>query len=387
MNWVDLLIVVFLVSAVLRGIGAGWLQLFLSSAGFILGLFIGSQLSRWLASYFLNPVTKLGVVLFVELGLAVLLFSLGEIAAHHLKFHAHRLRLGKLNEIGGGLLEVIIGLAIVWLLASALANVRSYDIGKSVRESYIIRQLDATLPRPPDFFAQLEKIISPNGFPNVFLGLEPQHTTVSPKNSVNNKAIIQDEPSVVKVQGAGCGGLVFGSGFVAAPGLVVTNAHVVAGISRPQIVDQFKTYPATPVWFDPNLDIAVLRVKNLADPPLKMSGAILPDADAAAVLGFPGGGELVADDAAIIDHVRAIGRNIYNKGEITRDIYEVQSSVEEGDSGGPLLAPDGTVAGVTFAKSVSQDNVGYALLANQVIPVVQQSQQRFSAVGTGSCAQ
>jgi len=113
----------------------------------------------------------------------------------------------------------------------------------------------------------------------------------------------------------------------------------------------------------------------------------LPDADAAAVLGFPGGGQLSADDAAIIDHVQAIGRNIYNEGTVERDIYEVQADVEQGDSGGPLLAPDGTVAGVTFAKSVSQNDVGYALLINQVQPIVSQAQRQNTAVSTGSCAQ
>jgi S1-C subfamily serine protease len=387
MNWVDLLILIILVSAVARGVKAGWLQLFLSSAGFIIGLLAGSWAARFLAQQFSSPLVKLIVILSLEFGLAFLLFGLGEMLAHRLKAHAVRLKLGKANEIAGGVLEVIVTLAVVWLAASALGNVRSYAIGRDVRHSFIIRKLETHLPQPPDILAQLEKIISPNGFPNVFLGLEPQHTTVSPKNSVNNQAVLADEKSVLKVQGAGCGGLVFGTGFVAAPNLVVTNAHVVAGIKHPQVVDQSKTYQATPIWFDPNLDIAILRVKNLPDMPLALGGQVLPDADAAAVLGFPGGGQLVADDAAIIDHVRAVGRNIYNQGTLERDIYEIQANVQEGDSGGPLLAPDGTVAGVTFAKSVSQDNIGYSLLISQVKPIISQSQSRTASVTTGSCTQ
>jgi S1-C subfamily serine protease len=383
---VDILIIIMIFSAVARGIQSGWLQLFLSSLGFIIGLVAGSWAAKYLAEQFSSPTVKLMVVIGLEFGLALFLFGVGEIAAHRLKPHAIRLKLGKLNEIAGGVLEVIFTLAIVWLVASALTNVRSYDIGQAVRGSYIINKLDSALPQPPDIFARLEKIISPNGFPNVFLGLEPRHTTVSPKNSVNNKAVLAAEKSVVKVQGAGCGGLVFGSGFVAAPNLVVTNAHVIAGIKKPQVVDQFKTYSASAVWFDQNLDIAVLKVDNLPDPALTLKGDILPDADAAAILGFPGGGDLVASDAAIIDHVRAVGRNIYNHGIVQRDIYEVQANIKQGDSGGPLLAPDGTVAGVTFAKSVSQNGVGYALLANQVIPIVQQASHN-GPVSTGSCAQ
>jgi S1-C subfamily serine protease len=387
MSWVDLLIIILLLSAVARGLQSGWLQLFLSSLGFILGLLGGSWAAKYLAEQFSSPTVKLTVVLILEFGLALLLFGVGEILAHRLKPHAIRLRLGKLNEVAGGVLEVIFTLAIVWLVASALINVRSYDIGHDIRHSYIIKKLDGMLPQPPDIFAQLEKIISPNGFPNVFLGLEPQHTTVSPKNSVDNQAILEAEKSVVKVQGAGCGGLVFGSGFVAEPGLVVTNAHVVAGIKATQVVDSFKTYQASVVWFDPNLDIAILRVKNLPDKPLAISGDILPDADAAAVLGFPGGGQLVVNDAAVIDHVRAVGRNIYNHDVVRRDIYEVQAKVEQGDSGGPLLSPEGVVAGVTFAKSVSQNGIGYALLAAQIQPLIQKAGQKTTAVSTGSCAQ
>jgi S1-C subfamily serine protease len=387
MNWVDLVVILLLASAIARGLQTGWLQLFLSSIGFILGLLGGSWAAKHLAEQFSSPTVKLTVVLTLEFGLALLLFGVGEIAALRLKPHALRLRLGKLNEIAGGILEVIFTLAIIWLVASALVNIRSYDIGHDVRHSYIIRKLNAALPQPPDIFAQLEKIISPNGFPNVFLGLEPQHTSVSPKNSVNNQAVLADENSVVKVQGAGCGGLVFGSGFVVAPNLVMTNAHVVAGIKRPQVVDHLKTYQSTAVWFDPNLDIAVLRVKNLPDVPLTVSEDVLPDADAVAVLGFPGGGALVAENAAVIDHVRAIGRNIYNHGVIQRDIYEVQANIQQGDSGGPLIAPDGTVAGVTFAKSVTQDNVGYALLASQIKPIIQQASQKTQAVSTASCTQ
>lgn len=387
MSWVDILIVVLLLSAIARGAQTGWLQLFLSSLGFLAGLLGGSWAAKYLAAQFSSPLTKLVIVLILEFGLALLLFGFGELLAHWLKPHAVRLRLGKLNEIGGGILEVIFTLVVVWLVASALVNVRSYHVGHDIRHSFIIRKLDAALPQPPDIFAQLEKIISPNGFPNVFLGLEPQHTSISPKNSVNNQAVLKDENSVVKVQGAGCGGLVFGSGFVAAPNIVVTNAHVVAGIKDPQVVDQYKTYKATAVWFDPNLDIAILRVNDLPDAPLTMSGAVLPDADAAAVLGFPGGGDLTAEKAAIIDHVRAVGRNIYNQKVVQRDIYEVQADIEQGDSGGPLIAPDGTVAGVTFAKSVSQSGVGYALLVNQVQPIVQKAAQKTTAVSTGSCAQ
>jgi S1-C subfamily serine protease len=346
MNWVDLVIIVLLISAVIRGLQAGLVELSLSFGGLVLGLFIGSRLARLAAVHFSSPTYKLLVVLVIELGLAGGLWAAGLMLSRRFKPPAARRHLTKLNALAGGVLEVLFSLAIIWIAVSGLSNVGSYTIGSSVRHSFIIKKLDSILPAPPDALAQLEKIVSPNGFPNVFLGFEPQHTTISPKNKVNNQAVLADEQSVVKVQGVGCGEVVYGSGFVVGKGLVVTNAHVVAGLKRPQVVDGKKTYVSVPVWFDPNLDIAILKVTGLPDAPLVLSTNTLPNASAAATLGFPGGGSLVAQDGVIIDHVTAVGRNIYNRGVVSRDVYEIQASVQPGDSGGPLVAPDGTVAGV-----------------------------------------
>ena len=386
MNLVDLIIVILLAAAVVRGLRAGLLQQLLSFAGLVAGLLLGAQVAGWLAPQTSNPFSKLLIVLIAEIGLATLFATLGEIAGLSLSRVAGRLHLRGLNQALGAGLAVVFTLVIVWLGASVLTNVQSYNIGGQVKQSLIVRELDAILPAPPEVFASLEKIISPNGFPNAFLGLEPQHTTVSPNNSVNNQAVLADEASVVKIQGEGCGGTVFGSGFVADPGFVVTNAHVLAGIGSPEVVDGSGTYQATPVAFDPDLDVAVLRVRGLGDPPLTLTGGTLPDNDAVAVLGFPGGGPLVADNGVIIDHVTAEGRNIYNRGLIVRNIYEAQAAVEPGNSGGPLVAPDGSVAGIVFARSVSQSNVGYAIMIDEAKQLIQQAVQSDTPVGTGGCA-
>ncbi|HUP26614.1 MAG TPA: MarP family serine protease [Candidatus Limnocylindrales bacterium] len=387
MNTIDIIIIAGLVLAIARGHRIGMLRLVFSSTGFIVGLLAGSWVAKQVALNFNSPLAKLVTIVLIELGMASAFAALAEIASLKLHKHAVRLHLGKANQLLGAGFETILTLGLVWLGTSALSNVHSYNLGQSVRRSFIVRRLDALLPQPPDILARLEKIVSPNGFPNVFLGLEPQHTTISPNNSVDNQAILAAQKSVVKIQGAGCGGIVNGSGFVADKDLVITNAHVVAGIASPQVVDQFKTYRAVPVVFDANLDIAILRINNLPDPALALTDRTLPDKNAAAVLGFPGGGPLVTNNAVIIDHIRAAGRNIYNQGVVVRNVYEVQSDIEPGNSGGPLLSPDGSVAGVIFAKSLSQDNVGYALLIDQVKGLLKQAQQQNTRVGTGICAQ
>jgi S1-C subfamily serine protease len=274
----------------------------------------------------------------------------------------------------------------VWLVASGLSNVQSYNIGRSIHESALIGALDNALPTPPDFIAQLEKVISPNGFPKVFVGNEPEHTTVTANPAVDNAVVARAEKSVVRVEGKGCGGIIEGSGFVADKGIVVTNAHVIAGVQRPMVVDSSGIYPATPIWFDPNKDIAILRVGNLNDPALPLSADRLRRESSTVVLGFPGGGSLVAKKGVVIDQVRAVGRNIYNRGLVARDIYELQADVEPGNSGGPVIEADGAVAAVVFAKGVSQQDIGYALTIDEVKPILNQARSNQAPVGVGSCA-
>lgn len=362
------------------------MQLVLSYAGFIGGLLLGARLAGWILPSIQSSITKLVIVLVVELGMAMLLASTGEIAGRYLNTLAGRFHLRNLNQILGAGLAVAFTLVMVWLVASALTNVRSNEIGRQINQSRIVRELNARLPTPPDVMSQLENIISPNGFPNVFLGLEPQHPTVTASNSLDGAAIEQAAASVVKIQGEGCGGMVFGSGTVVDDGIVVTNAHVVAGVASPEVVGADGAYAAIPIWFDPDLDIAILAAEGLADAPLALAGEVLQDNNAAAVIGYPGGGHLTIEDGVIIDHVTASGRNIYNRGLVFRNIYEVQAEVLPGNSGGPLIAADGTVAGVIFGSSVSQSNVGYALMIDDVRPLIQQAVDSYTPVSTAGCA-
>jgi S1-C subfamily serine protease len=384
-SWIDLAIILILVAAVGRGLRFGFLQLALSFGGFALGIVLGS----WIATHFIgqgsDPSTKILLILGIELFVAFTLSFAGEVLGVYLSHHAHKIHAGKVNQALGAAFEIVAVLLIFWLMASAFSNTRNYGLGPAIRQSVILRTLDRALPPPPDILARLERIISPNGFPNVFIGLEPQHTTISPKNKVSNQLILDDEKSVVKIQGTGCGGIVDGSGFVVTKGVILTNAHVVAGIKSPQVIDSIRTYKATPVWFDANLDLALLKVDNLPDPPLTISSQDLSTGDAAVVMGFPGGGPLVADQGVVIDQITARGRNIYNRGIVLRQIYELQNQVNPGNSGGPVVGPDGTVAGIVFAKSVSQDNVGYALVGSKVKGQILANSKNNEPVGTGSC--
>ena len=152
------------------------------------------------------------------------------------------------------------------------------DVGPLIQDSAIIRRLDAVLPPVPEIAARLGRLLDPLGSPQVFAGLEPVPSSpvTGPNAAEVNAAADAAGRSTVKVSGLGCGGIVQGSGFVAGPDLVVTNAHVVAGIASPVVQDTNGTHDATPLVFDPATDIAVLRAHDLAGPELALADSSAP---------------------------------------------------------------------------------------------------------------
>jgi S1-C subfamily serine protease len=140
------------------------------------------------------------------------------------------------------------------------------------------------------------------------------------------------------------------------------------------------------IWFDPNLDFAVLRVPHLAGSSLDISSAHVASGTPAAVLGYPGGGPFSAGTAAVLDEFTASGRNIYGTGNTNRDVFEVQATIIPGNSGGPLVAKNGSVIGIVFAESTEYQHVGYALTTPQVITELKQATLNNQTVSTGRCA-
>jgi S1-C subfamily serine protease len=190
--------------------------------------------------------------------------------------------------------------------------------------------------------------------------------------------------STVELVGAGCGGELVGSGWVAAPDLVVTNAHVVAGIAAPFVRDADGTHRAVPVLFDPDTDIAILRVGGLAGPPLAVASTDPGRGAVGAVLGYPGGGPLTVGSAAVRGVSVAEGRDIYGSGLTRRTVLELQADVRPGNSGGPFVLPDGRVGGMVFASSLRTSGIGYALAASELRHDLARAGTR--PIATGACA-
>lgn len=391
MNALDILIVIIVISALVRGFEIGLVRQFFSTAGFLTGLFLGVWLEHYTVNIANTPTTRTIVTLLTTLGLALVFMSIGEIAGTKLKDKIKpRFGIDRVDGYIGSLIGALTVIGIVWLTAAVLVTFPSANIQRQIRGSYIISYLNNNLPPAPAVIAGVGNLIDPNGFPQVFTGSEPflpNNTTVPGISPELQNAIDRSKTSTVKVEGLGCGGIVDGSGFVISRDLVATNAHVIAGVDQPYVKDSHGQHTATAVWFDPSLDFAILRVQNLAGPPLLLAENVVAPRTPAAVIGYPGGGALTAGGAQVIDEFTARGRDIYGNGFTERDVYSLAARIIPGNSGGPVIIADGTVIGVVFAQSTVHENVGYALSTPQIQSAVSQARAQNRAISTGDCAE
>jgi S1-C subfamily serine protease len=299
----------------------------------------------------------------------------------------HRGVAGSVDSVLGVAVAVVASLLVAWLLANTLINSSSLQLNASIDESRIIRALDSVLPAPPSLFSRVQSFLSSEGFPPVFAQLAPASAgPVSlPGGAALDQAVAHAGASTVKIIGDGCGQIQEGSGFVVAPGEVVTNAHVVAGIAHPMVEAGGTLHSTTVLLFDPSYDLAVMRVDGLTGSPLVLDPDQVDRGAQAAVLGFPGGGPFTVAPAGVMAVFEAEGRDIYGRKLTVRNVYEIQAVVRPGNSGGPLVEPDGRVIGVVFSRSTTNGDIGYALTSPGVLTRVQRAATVSKAAGTGAC--
>lgn len=387
MNLVDVLIVLFAIGAFFRGLEIGFVRQFFSTAGFLGGLWLGVSLQPHIIGLAHTNSAKSLITIAITFGCAVALLAIGEFIGIKVKRRIMHNSLNPVDYAAGGVLSLVTLVFGVWLLMSVFSALPYPAVRRSIGQSHIVGWLNRVLPPAPDVVADIGKFIDPNGFPDVFAGVEPAPTKGLPQPGLRGfqTAIAATQPSVVRIVGQGCGGIVEGSGFVVGNNLVATNAHVVAGINHVIAQDQNGNHTAIAIWFDPKLDLAILRVPNLAGKPLTIDTSRQDRGTNAAVLGYPGGGSFEADSAVILNRFRAVGRDIYGQDTTERNIYELQANIIPGNSGGPLIDERGQVIGVIFAESTTYKNVGYALTTEQVAQAILEARQQNRVHDTGSC--
>lgn len=393
MNVLDWILVGMLAFAGISGWRQGLVSGVLSFAGFIAGAVVGALVAPRIiggVDGILSFILAMGIVI-VGAGVGNWLASMvGSWVRERVTWSPARL----VDSVGGAIFGLLSVALILWMVGSAALGVPLGPVSNQVRGSTVLGQIDAAIPESArDVIDELRSTLDSSGLPEAFAGftLPP----IIPVEEPDLRVAVSPEVrasfgSLVKVQGVAeaCSSIVDGSGFVYAPDRVMTNAHVVAGMDEPfvQIRGTGEAYKARVVYIDTSVDVAVLYVPGLDAPTVDFAAREAKRGDDAVVAGFPGGGRLTATAARVRGIITARGTDIYDRGKVVREVYAIRGEVVPGNSGGPLLSPQGEVYGVVFAAAVGDSTTGYALTAQQVEAAAKAGRTATEPVFTGSCA-
>ncbi|RJK97673.1 MarP family serine protease [Vallicoccus soli] len=392
LTWVDAALLLACLAVGLSGLRQGFLVGLLSFAGFLGGGVLGMLLVPEVVGSWDPGLAQ--VVAAVALVVAVA--TVGQVllgwAALRLRA-ALRWRPARMLDSGAGaLLGVASLLVVAWFVGAALRQAPLPTVAREVAASRVLSAVDRVMPDDAQgLFGSFRSVLGDNGFPQVFGGLSPERIApVDPPSggAVGSAGVRGAAGSVVRLDGQArdCGRSIEGSGFVYEDGLVMTNAHVVAGVDEPRVRvgGRGASLEGEVVVFDPQRDLAVVRVPGLDAPPLQfVEGA--GRGDEAVVAGFPRGGPYRLDPARVREQITARGQDIYDERRVARSVLSLYALVQPGNSGGPLLAPDGRVYGVVFAKSLDDPDTGYALSLEEVAPVAEAGRTADGPVDTRGC--
>jgi S1-C subfamily serine protease len=392
----DLLDIIILVAAVGYAIGGfrnGAVVGVFSLAGFLGGAVAGAQLGRPLATLIARGQGQVVVAL-----VCVLLCALvGQLA---LVWVARRVRsritwkTAQVVDSGiGSVLGVVSVLLVAWMVAVPLASSPYPSLASQARRSAIVDQVNDVVPNNlRDVYSSLQQFIDRSGFPQVFDSLKPTRIVDvdAPDTGLGSEpAVLTAAKSVLKIYGTAesCDRAIEGSGFVYAPGKVLTNAHVVAGTDRVTVqLTSNSSLTAHVVFYDPRTDLAVLNVPGLKVPPLPWATAGASSGDDAVVVGYPRDGPLTIGAARIRDQETISGKDIYGQGQVTRKIYSIRGTVISGNSGGPLITPQGSVLGMVFATALDSKDTGFVLTDSEIEDEAATGASLTEPVSTQDCS-
>jgi S1-C subfamily serine protease len=384
-NLFDLLVLAAIVAAAYGGYRLGFLARITSWAGLIVGALVADHFLSDVVNFFSesDPQVRLIAAVSFLLGAAMLGQGLG-LAVGSLLHAALPLGTGlrQGDRVAGSLIGGLGVLTALWVLTPSLADVPGWT-AQQTRDSRVVAALETVAPDPPAAMQALRRFVTDGRFPAVFndsrAAPDPGPPPVEGLDAAIHDRVVK---STVKVEGEACRRIQEGSGFTAGPDLVVTNAHVVAGEKNPRVVTpDGRRLPAVVVNFDPNRDLALLRVANLKEEPIPLGDGKV--GERGAVYGHPNGGPLRAAPAAVNKRLTAVGRDIYDRAQTRRSIFVLAANLRQGFSGGAVVNRTGTVIGVAFAIAPDKPGVSYALTDDELRPVL--AAVGRAPVSTGGC--
>ncbi len=393
MNAVDLAIVLIGIGVAVAGFRRGVTWVGCSLAGLFLGILAGTFAAPAVAGAVAAPPDPESTRAAVAAGvfvLCVFLFQgIGTAIGFRVRVRTLATRVAGLDS-GLGAIVALAGVLIsVWYVGLTFQNSQFAALDRQIQDSRIIRALDSLAPTVPAPLAQIRNALATHGFPNVFAGLGGSAlppVAIPPQIDTPGTRAATRATVMVVADSSGCGNTSAGSGWPVAPHSIVTNAHVVAGSDRVDVVVDGAPRRAVVVAFDPKTDVAVLNVPGVQFTPLRLATADPAPRTVGVVIGYPRGGAEQVVPAAIRGEESARGYDIFGTTEVTRTIEVLSASVVPGNSGGPVVDDQGTVLGLVFAASTTDPTEAYALAPSQIRDDLAAAVGATAPVDTQGCA-
>ena len=393
-DFLDLILVALVAAFAVAGYRQGFIIGVMSFAGFTGGAVLGIYFAPGLAKAVTasqGPQAVLAIIIvFAAAVVGMLIASTLGVA---LRSKVRRGPSTVLDSVGGAVVNVVAIMMLAWLIGTLVAYAPPFPgIAYQVNNSLLLKGVDRLIPQSarPEFSA-LRRLLSTEPYVQVFgaLGAETALNVPKPNPAVvRSPGLLRDRNSVVKIEGVApsCSRTIEGTGFVIGNDRVITNAHVVAGVRpAPQVYTRFGSqFASRVVLFDPRRDIAVLYVPGLNMPALPVTGSASFGAQAV-VAGYPLDASFTVVPARVGRSELADGPDIYDRTHVTRDIYPIRALVRPGNSGGPLISPDGQVYGMVFAAAVSVPDTGYALTGGELARDIRIGLDRTATASTEQC--
>jgi len=371
-QWLDLAVLAVAFIAAVSGWRSGALGSLLSFVGVVLGAVAGVLLAPHVVSSIEGPRTKLFVTLFLILALVVVGEIAGVVLGRAVRGAIRNPGVRTLDSTIGVALQIVAVLVAAWMLTYPLQTSDQPNLAAAVRGSVVLKEVDGVAPGwLRSVPTRLSALLDTSGLPDVLqpFGRTPIVAVDAPDAALAADPVVAaTRPSVVKIRGVapGCQKVLEGTGFVVAPNRVMSNAHVVAGAESATVEVDGRTYDAYVVSYDPQADISILDVPDLAAPPLEFAQGEAATGTDAVVMGYPGGGDFAATPARIRETIELNGPDIYRSTTVTRQVYTIRGSVRQGNSGGPMIDRGGKVLGVVFGAAVDDADTGFVLTAEEV---------------------
>ncbi|MEU6645063.1 MarP family serine protease [Saccharomonospora sp. NPDC046836] len=392
MNWVDVLVILLAVLAAISGARQGVVIALPAFLGVLGGAILGIQLAPIIIDFFQQPAARVAFAVATVVILVALGETIGVWLGNKLKRRIHSPKVSSVDSALGAVVQGAVVFLVAWLIALPLTSVAAIPgLAREINNSVVLGGVNTVMPEQARGLpGDLRQLLDASGFPSIVDPFQraPVREIGPPNAALQNSRVVRGmQDSVLKIRGVApsCSRSLEGSGFVIAPERVMTNAHVVAGTDEVAVETVDGQESAQVVLYDPETDVAILAVPGLTARALTLTDQSAQEGDDAIALGYPLDGPYTASALRVRQRINLQGPDIYDANTVQRDVYTVRGQVRSGNSGGPMISPEGRVTGVVFGASVEDPETGFVLTADEVRDEVASAPRLDAEVSTGPC--